>query len=212
MKASIAALESASWPRSSAVGQQDQHVDVGMREQLAAPEAADRQQRGAGGHAGGVPQARAGVVGIARPARCSEARGCRACRRGLAAKRSSSAALRVAKAFAQLGQRRAGDAAAASRRGAHDDAGALSSRHAAFTARSHEGRRRRAAGRQREHLVAGLGDQHRVLPLRRQGTVLGDDGPAVAPSPRGSRAPALIIGSMVKVMPGFSSSSVPGRP
>ena len=31
----------------------------------------------------------------------------------------------------------------------------------------------------REHLVAGLGHQHRVLPLRRQAVVLGDDGPAV---------------------------------
>jgi hypothetical protein len=38
----------------------------------------------------------------------------------------------------------------------------------------------------------------------------------VQPSFRGislmSRRPALIMGSMVKVMPGLSSSSVPGRP
>jgi len=36
----------------------------------------------------------------------------------------------------------------------------------------------------------------------------------VQPSPisRMSRLPALIIGSMVKIMPGTSSSSVPGRP
>ena len=41
------------------------------------------------------------------------------------------------------------------------------------------GLRRGDAGRQGEHLVAGLGDQHRVLPLRRQAVVLGHDGPAV---------------------------------
>src|SRR5574337_1271280 len=44
----------------------------------------------------------------------------------------------------------------------------------------HERRRRRAAGRQRQHFVAGLRDQHRVLPLRGQRMVLGHDGPAVA--------------------------------
>mmetsp|Transcript_20980 Transcript_20980/g.80928 ORF Transcript_20980/g.80928 Transcript_20980/m.80928 type:complete len:420 (+) Transcript_20980:106-1365(+) len=43
-----------------------------------------------------------------------------------------------------------------------------------------EGRRRRAAGRQRHDLVAAVGDEDGVLPLGRQGTVLGDDGPAIA--------------------------------
>src|SRR5689334_2043110 len=42
-----------------------------------------------------------------------------------------------------------------------------------------ERRRWRAARRQREHLVAGVGDEDGVLPLGRQRMVLGDDGPAV---------------------------------
>ena len=37
-----------------------------------------------------------------------------------------------------------------------------------------------AAGRERHHLVAGVGDEHGVLPLRRQRAVARDDGPAVA--------------------------------
>src|SRR6267143_6504672 len=40
-------------------------------------------------------------------------------------------------------------------------------------------RRRGSAGRKRQDLEAGLGDQHGVLPLCRQAMVLGDDGPAV---------------------------------
>src|SRR5687768_1513971 len=44
----------------------------------------------------------------------------------------------------------------------------------------HEGGRRRAAGRQREHFVAGLGDEHGVLPLRGERAVFRDDGPAVS--------------------------------
>src|SRR5258706_3731400 len=39
--------------------------------------------------------------------------------------------------------------------------------------------RRGSAGRKRQDLEAGLGDQHGVLPLCRQAMVLGDDGPAV---------------------------------
>ena len=44
---------------------------------------------------------------------------------------------------------------------------------------SHKRRQRGRAGRKRHHLIACFGDQHRVLPLRRQAAVLGDDGPAV---------------------------------
>src|SRR5260221_1141546 len=40
-------------------------------------------------------------------------------------------------------------------------------------------RRRGSAGRKRQDLEAGLGDQYGVLPLCRQAMVLGDDGPAV---------------------------------
>src|SRR6267143_5623740 len=40
-------------------------------------------------------------------------------------------------------------------------------------------RRRGSAGRKRQDLEAGLGDQHGVLPLCRQAMVLGDDGPTV---------------------------------
>ena len=62
-----------------------------------------------------------------------------------------------------------------------------------------------------EDLVAGLGDEHGVLPLRRQAVVLGDDGPAVGEL-ADAGLPALIIGSTVKVMPGSSRRPVPGWP
>ncbi len=46
------------------VRQQHQHVDVRVREQLAAAEAADGQQRGRGGHAGVRPQVDQGLVDV----------------------------------------------------------------------------------------------------------------------------------------------------
>ena len=55
-------------------------------------------------------------------------------------------------------------------------------------------------------------DEHRVLPLRRERVVLGDHGPAVAQQPHVCRLPALIIGSIVKVMPGRSTTPVSGSP
>src|SRR5690606_21474187 len=58
-------------------------------------------------------------------------------------------------------------------------AGRTSGRRAAGSL-AHESRWCDVARRPGEHLVAGLGDQHRVLPLRRERAVARDDGPAVA--------------------------------
>ena len=63
-----------------------------------------------------------------------------------------------------------------------------------------------------EYLAAVLGDAQGVFPLGRQAAVAGGDGPAVLLVESGVARPALIIGSMVKVMPGSSTMPVPLRP
>ena len=71
---------------------------------------------------------------------------------------------------------------------------------------------RGGSGAERQHLEAALGDQNRVFPLRRQRLVLRDHGPAVRRARARRGAPALIIGSIVNIMPGSSSRPVPGWP
>src|SRR5579862_620626 len=66
-------------------------------------------------------------------------------------------------------------------------------------------------GRDREDLVAGRGDADGVLELRRQRSVLGDRGPAVAQDLH-LKAPALIIGSTVKNMPSRIAGPSSGWP
>ena len=61
---------------------------------------------------------------------------------------------------------------------------------------------RRATGRQRGHLKSAVRNQHRMFPLRRQAVIGGDRCPADGASVRMPGRPALIIGSMVNIMPG----------
>ena len=155
-----------------AVGQQDQDVDVGMREELAAAVAAD-------GDAAPTPGGIADLVPDAahdgdRPARaCSRSRrsACRDARRTRRAaprgRASSSSRQRAIPAVAGVAGRRRGGA----------------SRPAAARTPWLALRTRAAAGRAGATRVstsyAVVGDEHRVLPLRRKRVVGGDDGPAV---------------------------------
>ena len=141
--------------------QQHEHVDVGIGEQLAAAIAADREQRRAVGHAGarataraasGRPGASARAAAWRRPARVGRAAAKCCEQRGLAAGETA----RARPTAAARGRLRPVERDAACRR----------------RSGAHEGRWRRRAGRQRHHLVAGVGDEDRVLPLRRQRAVL----------------------------------------
>jgi hypothetical protein len=184
------------------VGQQHQHIHVGMRKQLAAAIAAHGDQRIQAGQAGLVPQARRLSSASAASLRSNAPRTPRV-EAPLVARRPAGPSCRCGSGRAGRllgahgGGRRHGGAAESGRgaSGGRQNPGSAGCRPTASAPRSR------------------WGDQHRVFPLGRQRMVLGDDGPAVLPGPSlMSRRPALIMGSMVKVMPGLSSSSVPGRP
>ena len=120
---------------------------------------------------GRVPRRRS-VLAPERPAAVRSIR--RACsrssQRGLAARAGSARAGRRAPAAACR--------AAASR--AQGLAGVASGKRQVMRLRLHEAQAAAGAPADtRQHLVAAVGDEHGVLPLRRQAVVLGDDGPAV---------------------------------
>jgi len=77
-----------------------------------------------------------------------------------------------------------------------------------LTGRGREGRGRPisvwACLRDGQDLYACLGDQDGVLPLGREAVILGDDGPAVGKFTDFGPT-CIIIGSMVKVIPGSST-------
>ena len=141
-----------------------------MREQLAAAVAADREQRRAVGHAG----SRHSASSVWSTSRVSERirRDAAGAVGRAAAKCASSAALPRAE-LRRAGRRAACQRPASARRARRASAGEV-------LGSADEGGRGRAAGRKRHHLVAGVGDEDRVLPLRRQRAVFRDDGPAVA--------------------------------
>ena len=170
MKRSVA-WRMRSRPLRAVAGQEHQHVDVGVREQLAAAVAADRDQRGAGRHAAALPQLEQRLVDVAGQGRGSggsaAARG--RPRRGEALEQGG---LAVAEARAQRGRRCARRGVAPGRRRAtrrRVDASTRPRRLRSAGATKAGGGG--DAGRERQHLVAGVGDEHGVLPLRRQRAV-----------------------------------------
>ena len=100
-----------------------------------------------------------------------------------AARRTRRAARRVARAVARASARRAAARRAAASQARDASDARLRRRfacaHCAAIGFSPAWRRRRRARRLRQDLVAVLRDEHRVLPLRRQRVVGGDDRPAV---------------------------------
>ena len=152
--------------RRRASRQQDQHVDVGMREELRRGRSRRRRRSASvGGIARLAPDAaqrrgRPGARARAAAAACRAARGTRrAARRG---RRCSSSRQCARRASAGARRRAAAAARTPSRRRVRPRRGGGG-----------------APAETRQHLEAVVGDEHRVLPLRRQRVVGGDDGPAV---------------------------------
>ena len=165
--------------------QQDEHVDVGIREELAAAVAADRDQRGVRRACRASRQSSSRVRSTSRarartrrsaPRAVGRAARKRAQTRRLAPRESAPAARPA------LAQRRR--AARTGVAGADGASGARTDRACAPDASVQPALTKAGGGgdpgRERHHFVAGLGDEHRVLPLRRERAVARDDGPAVA--------------------------------
>ena len=169
------------------VRQQDQDVDVGMREELAAAVAADGDSAMLGRRAQLAPDRDDDAIDEARVTAQQPRRvGLRAWNG--ARKRRRGRWLNSSR------QRDAGSRRARGRR-----ARRMPSRALAVTSRSAAAAACPAEIGQ--HLEAVRRHQHRVLPLRGQRMIGGDDRPAVGQARMPGR-PALIIGSIVKIIPG----------